>query len=111
MPGAPRSAADAGVPRYLKVAGTAVEILVHAQPRASRSRLVGEHGGRLKVQLAAPPADGEANRALLLLFAEIFDVPRSQVSVRRGETGRRKAIRVEGVTLASARRLIESATP
>jgi uncharacterized protein (TIGR00251 family) len=91
--------------------GTAVEILVHAQPRASRSRVVGEHGGRLKVQLAALPADGEANRALLLLFAEVLHVPRSKVSVRRGETGRRKVIRVEGVTLASASRLIEAALP
>ncbi|HZN91656.1 MAG TPA: DUF167 domain-containing protein, partial [Myxococcales bacterium] len=44
-----------------------VELLVQVQPRASRSRVVGEHGGYLKVQLAAPPVDGAANAALLEL--------------------------------------------
>ena len=46
---------------YLTATAGGVEIAVHAQPRASRSRLVGEHDGRLKVQLAAPPVEGEAN--------------------------------------------------
>ena len=47
------------------VAGGAVlELLV--QPRSSRSRVVGEHDGRLSIQLAAPPVDGEANAALLV---------------------------------------------
>jgi uncharacterized protein len=36
--------------------GAILELLV--QPRASRTRAVGEHDGRLKIQLAAPPVDG-----------------------------------------------------
>ncbi|AKJ04899.1 Hypothetical protein AA314_06525 [Archangium gephyra] len=33
----------------------AVELAVVVQPRASRTRVVGEHDGLLKIQLAAPP--------------------------------------------------------
>lgn len=77
-------------------------------PRASRTRVVGEHGDRLKVQLAAPPVDGEANAALLALFVELFDVPKSSVTLVDGERSKRKRVRVLGVTLAQATRCLES---
>ncbi len=50
--------------------GAVLELLV--QPRASRTRVVGEHDGRLKIQLAAPPVDGEANAALLAFLADLL---------------------------------------
>jgi len=74
-----------------------VELLVQVQPRASRSRVVGEHGGYLKVQLAAPPVDGAANAALLELLADLLGVPRRQVSLVSGESSRRKRVRAVGV--------------
>ena len=78
-----------------------LEILV--QPRASRTRVVGEHDGRLKVQLAAPPVDGEANAALVEFLADALGARRSGVVIERGDTGRRKTVRVAGVTAAAAR--------
>jgi len=81
-------------------AGATLEILV--QPRASRTRAVGEHDGRLKVQLAAPPVDGEANAALVEWLAGALGVRKGEVAVLRGETGRRKTVRVAGVTAAQA---------
>jgi uncharacterized protein (TIGR00251 family) len=82
-------------------AGAAVlEILV--QPRASRTRAVGEHDGRLKIQLAAPPVDGQANAALIEFLADALGVRRSDVAVVRGETGRRKTVRVAGATASAA---------
>ena len=80
---------------------------VLAQPRASRTRFVGELGGWLKVQLAAPPVDGEANDALVRAVAERLGLPRSQVEIVRGETGRRKTLRVRGVSLDAAQRAFE----
>lgn len=81
--------------------GVVLEILV--QPRASRTRPVGEHDGRLKVQLAAPPVDGEANAALIAFLAGALGVRRADVAILRGETGRRKTVRVVGTTAAAAR--------
>ena len=78
-----------------------LEILV--QPRASRTRVVGEHDGRLKIQLAAPPVDGEANAALVGFLADALGVRRSDVIIERGDAGRRKTVRVAGVTVAAAR--------
>jgi uncharacterized protein (TIGR00251 family) len=78
-----------------------LELLV--QPRASRTRAVGEHDGRLKLQLAAPPVDGEANLALVEFLAGALGVRKADVVILRGETGRRKTVRVAGVSAAHAR--------
>ena len=85
--------------------GAVLEIL--AQPRASKSRVVGEHDGRLKIQLAAPPVDGEANAALLVFLADALGLKRSDLSLLAGETGRRKRVRVTGLGAeAAASRLL-----
>lgn len=73
-----------------------------AAPRASRTRVVGQHGDRLKVQLAAPPVDGEANAALLELFGELFSLGRQAVTLVDGEASKRKRVRLSGVSLARA---------
>lgn len=83
------------------VAGAA-ELDLLVQPRASRTRAVGEHGGRLKVQLAAPPVDGEANAALVAFLADALGVRKGDVALIRGDTGRRKTVRVAGVSAAAA---------
>jgi hypothetical protein len=80
--------------------GVVLEVLV--QPRASRTRVVGEHDGRLKIQLAAPPVDGEANAALLAFLADALGVKRAEVALLAGESGRRKRVRIAGITAASA---------
>jgi uncharacterized protein len=79
--------------------GAVLELLV--QPRASRTKVVGEHDGRLKIQLAAPPVDGEANAALVEFLAGALRVRKADVSIARGDTGRRKTVRVAGVSAAA----------
>jgi len=89
-------------PPWLREAGGAVTLELLVQPRASRTRVAGEHDGRLRVQLAAPPVDGEANAALVEFLADALSVRKGEVALLRGETGRRKTVRVAGVTAAAA---------
>jgi len=88
---------------WLREVPGAVVLEVLVQPRASRTRAVGEHDGRLKIQLAAPPVDGEANRALVEFLAGALGVRRGDVVIERGETGRRKTVRVAGAGAAAVR--------
>lgn len=74
----------------------ALELDVLVVPRASRTRVVGIQDGRLRLQLAAPPVDGEANASLVEFVAELFGVRRSAVQLMAGATGRRKRLRIEG---------------
>ena len=79
-----------------------VEIALHLQPRASRTEVIGAHGGAVKIRLAAPPVDGEANEELVRFLAKTLGVAKSAVTIVRGATGRRKAVRVTGIDPASA---------
>lgn len=71
---------------------------VRVQPRASRSEIVGEQEGALRVRLAAPPVDGAANEALVELLADLFHVAKRDVRIVAGATSRRKVVEVDGVT-------------
>ncbi len=72
-----------------------LELNLHVQPRAKRTEVVGLHGDRLKVRLAAPPVDGAANSALCAFMAAAFSVTRSKVSLLSGASGREKRVAIE----------------
>jgi uncharacterized protein (TIGR00251 family) len=69
---------------------------VRVVPRASKSEIVGELGGALKVRIAAPPVDGAANMELVKLLSKAFDVSKSVVEIINGETSKTKQIKIEG---------------
>ena len=94
---------------YLRSVPGGVELSVLVQPRASRTKLVGEHAGLLKIQLAAPPVDGEANAALLEFLARHFGVPKRQVSLAAGDAARRKRVVIQGLDAAQAEAVISAA--
>ena len=86
-----------------KAGSVVIDVLV--QPRARRVEVgpvaPDRSGDRLRVAGPAPPVDGAANAAVVEALAGAFGVPRRAVSIVRGETGRRKTVRLRGVTLAA----------
>jgi uncharacterized protein (TIGR00251 family) len=79
-----------------------VRLLLHVQPRASRTELAGQFGDALKIRIASPPVEGAANAELVRFLAETLGVRAAAVEILSGETGRRKAIKVSGVTVELA---------
>jgi uncharacterized protein len=76
------------------------------QPRCSREGVGPVVGDRLKVSVNAPPVEGKANQAVQRVLAETFGVPRSAVTIVRGEAGKRKTVRIAGVMAAAVTQLI-----
>jgi uncharacterized protein len=83
-----------------------IQLQLHVQPGASRTGIAGLHGDALKIRVAAPPADGRANRELLGYLAERLGVARAQIELVKGESGRRKTVIVQGIDLEAARELL-----
>jgi uncharacterized protein len=79
---------------------------IQVVPRASRVAVGPAVGERLRVAVTAPPVDGEANDAVIEALARAFGVKRAAVSIIRGQTGRRKTVRVAGATRAALERLL-----
>lgn len=76
--------------------GDALRLTLHIQPGAKKTEIAGIHGDALKIRLAAPPVDGKANQALLAYLAQRFAVAQRQVSLKQGETARRKVVEICG---------------
>lgn len=76
----------------------AVVFNVRVVPRASRSEIVGEHDGALKVRIASAPVDGAANTELIKLLAKQFGVAKSDVEIVGGETSKTKRIKIINTT-------------
>lgn len=70
------------------------------QPGAKRTEVVGLHGGRLKIRIAARAVDGAANRALVEFLADALGAPRRCVAIEAGKTSRQKRISVLGARRA-----------
>jgi uncharacterized protein (TIGR00251 family) len=77
---------------------------VWVTPGAPRSAVMGVADGRLRLRLAAPAHEGKANAELIRLVADEIGVSRRQVHIASGANGRRKVLRVDGVTVEEARR-------
>ncbi|MGC2441804.1 MAG: DUF167 domain-containing protein [Candidatus Binatus sp.] len=71
-----------------------VVIEVTARPGASRRGVIGVSAERLIIGVNARPEKGKANDELIEYLARELRVPRSALLIVRGETLRRKTIRI-----------------
>jgi uncharacterized protein (TIGR00251 family) len=76
-----------------------MRISVRVIPRSSRNVLEWDKGS-IRARLTAPPVDGAANAALIELLSKQLDLPRRNIEIVRGATGRQKIIEIAGLTLA-----------
>ncbi|HEV8097080.1 MAG TPA: DUF167 domain-containing protein [Burkholderiales bacterium] len=90
------SSADSAHPLPWRRVGAdgSVTLAIHAQPGAKKTDVAGVHGAALKIRLAAPAVEGKANAELRRFLADAFGVPLKNVALVRGETGRRKTLRI-----------------
>ena len=68
---------------------------VKVKPNARQSALEANADGTWTAKVAAPPTDGQANRALIALVAERFGRPKSAVSIKSGASSRTKLVEIE----------------
>ena len=78
----------------------AVLLHVRVQPKARANAVKGWHGAALRVSVTAAPENGKANRAVIELLAETFDVAPSSINLVRGAASRDKWFRLpQGVKI------------
>lgn len=78
-------------------------ITVKVNPRSSRDEVTGERGEQITIKLAAAPVKGAANKALLAFLSKRLGVPKSDISITGGETGRQKRLRIDGLDETTVR--------
>lgn len=73
-------------------------VSVRTQPGASRNRIIGEYGGRLKLAVTSAPEKGKANKAVIELLAGTLDISESSIHIISGESSRDKRLMIEGLS-------------
>lgn len=68
-------------------------INVKTVPNASKNRVL-KDGNAYRVYVNSPAADGKANKALIDVLAEFFDVKKNAVRIVRGEKSRNKTVEI-----------------
>lgn len=71
---------------------------IHVQPGAKRNEIVGFREGVLYAKVTALPQKGQANRAFLEFMAQILGIPKSVITIIRGQSSRSKVIAVKGLS-------------
>jgi len=81
---------------------------LHVQPRASRSEICGIHGDSLRVAITAPPLEGKANKAVILLLAKLFSVQKKDITLMTGEHSRFKTVKFSSMTAVDIKKRLQS---
>ena len=79
-----------------KVEQETVSFWLKVKPRSARERLAYDSTGELRLELHAPPTEGEANEACIYFFARALRLPQACVTIISGRKSSRKLIRITG---------------
>ena len=90
------------IPVAIQESAKGIAFAVKVHPRARKNAITGTVGDALKLALTAPPVEGKANHAVIEFFADLFQIPRSSVTIASGETSRNKVTRIAGVSKPAA---------
>lgn len=88
--------------------GLGVCLRVKVVPGASRDKVVGMLGDRIKIAVSAPPEAGKANKAVCKLLSGVLGVPPRDVTVTAGHTQPAKTVTVTGVGVEQAAQRLAS---
>ena len=88
---------------------TATLIRVKETPRSSKNRITGKEKDVYRVKVTSAPVEGKANEAVIALLAEELGVPKRDIEVVSGKTGRLKTIRIRGFTAEEIAQALEEA--
>lgn len=65
---------------------------IYVQPKSSKNEISGIHNNALKIRITAPPSDNKANQMCLKFLAKQLNLPKSNLELISGKTGRNKQI-------------------
>ena len=98
-----------GVDAAIDASADGAVVRVKVVPGASRSKVAGMLGDRLKVAVAAPPEGGKANKAVCELLAKVLGVSKSAVGIASGHGQPRKTVLAAGLTVDQVRVRLDAA--
>lgn len=81
-------------PGFLRRDNADLVLSLTIQAKSSKDEVLGDHDGRCRVRITAPPTDGKANLHLIKYLARLFRVSKSHVVIEKGKSSKYKQVRI-----------------
>lgn len=79
---------------YYKINKDTITISLYIQPGSKKNEWVGIYDGLPKLKIAAQPIEGKANKEIIGFLSDYLGIPKSLISIKSGDTGRRKVVEI-----------------
>ena len=76
---------------------TSTRVRLRVQASARHDEVVAIRDGVVVIRVSAPAVEGRANESLRRLLAKRLDVPKSAITIVRGQHSRDKVIEIDGI--------------
>ncbi len=73
---------------------------ITVSPKSSRSEVIIDAAGKIRVYLNSPPVDGKANSECISILSKKLKTAKSNIEIEKGDHGRNKRISVKGMNLS-----------
>jgi len=77
-----------------------MKIQVKVKPNSKQQQIQESANGSLIIRLKSPPVDGKANKELIEVLADKYNVTKSQVSIKSGLSSKNKLVEINRNQLA-----------
>jgi uncharacterized protein (TIGR00251 family) len=72
-----------------------MKLRIKVKPNSKTDEVIREADGSLKVKIKAPPVEGKANKYLVEYLSKVLDLPKSKISLLKGETNSYKTLQID----------------
>jgi uncharacterized protein (TIGR00251 family) len=72
-----------------------MKLRIKVRPASKTDEIVREADGSLKVKIKAQPIEGKANKYLVKYLSEVLKLPKSKITLLKGETNSFKTLEIE----------------
>lgn len=72
-----------------------MKLHIKVKPGAKRDEIIREADGLLKVKIKAQPVEGKANQYLLEYLSGVLKLPKSKITLLKGETNSFKTLEID----------------
>jgi hypothetical protein len=71
-----------------------MKISIKVKPNAKENKVEEMGNNQFLVKVKAPPKENKANKEVIEILAEYFDIPQSQISIVAGLRSRQKVVKI-----------------
>lgn len=72
-----------------------MKLRIKVKPGSKTDEIVREADGGLKVKIKAQPVEGKANKYLVEYLSGVLDIPKSKITLLKGETNSFKTLEID----------------